>query len=66
MSEELAREILEARLSGEAPLKRTQVNALEEAYRAKGGNDFSLLKLMGSDGDRFFQEEMDTLGHRRI
>jgi len=58
-------DIIEARISGEAPLNRSQIRALEDAYKAKGGDDLSLLKLMGDDGDNFFQEEMDKLASRK-
>lgn len=58
-------EIIDARISGEAPLNRSQMRALEDAYKAKGGDDLSLLKLMGDDGDNFFQEEMSKLASRK-
>jgi len=60
-----SQDIIDARISGEAPLNRSQIRALEDAYKAKGGDDLSLLKLMGDDGDNFFQEEMDKLASRK-
>lgn len=57
---EFITDIQKLKSSGET-ISSSQLNALEKAYKAKGGDDFSLIKLMGHDGDMFFEQQMDKL-----
>jgi hypothetical protein len=53
-------DIQKLRESGET-ISSSQLDALEAAYRAKGGNDLSLIESMGEDGNRFLEAQMDKL-----
>lgn len=57
---EFITDIQKLKASGET-ISSSQMDALEAAYRTKGGDDLSLLNLMGYDGDKLLETEMDKL-----